>query len=431
MKVGHLIRAERIRQKMKQVVLARGICTPSYLSKIERNQIAPSEDIAILLFNKLNMDIDTIQEKDYKSEAEFEYFLRDTFKKVLTVRDDNFTELKLEELESKSPLFENDSLHYSYLLIVLRLRLTLGMDMVNRKKDIDNLAKLSSNFNLRHKYQFYIINAIYYYFIKNLKKSIEYLEDVLKIADEIALDNWEKAELNYLIGLVYTADGRVFNAIEHIRKALDFFRENLHMKRVLECYVLIGLTQKKSEQFVEAFESYFRAKQLCDEFGLDSQKGLVYHNLGSLYGAMGNSEEAIIHVTKSIEFKEDSGSKLTSIMALVIEFSKLNDIPLVNKWCDQGLELFNKLNKDSLMSFYHHFHFYKCLHNLEDESKDIALKAIEYFKEFQDYQHVHKYCIAMAEWYYLKRKYKLSSIFYQEANRYGYIYRKIEKWEDL
>ena len=82
MKVGHLIRAERIRQKMKQVVLARGICTPSYLSKIEQNQIAPSEEIAILLFNKLNMDIDTIQEKDYKSEAEFETFIKDTYKKV-------------------------------------------------------------------------------------------------------------------------------------------------------------------------------------------------------------------------------------------------------------------------------------------------------------------------------------------------------------
>ena len=58
MKVGHLIRAERIRQEMKQIVLAKGICTPSYLSKIERNLIVPSEDIAQLLFNKLGMDLD-------------------------------------------------------------------------------------------------------------------------------------------------------------------------------------------------------------------------------------------------------------------------------------------------------------------------------------------------------------------------------------
>jgi HTH-type transcriptional regulator, quorum sensing regulator NprR len=431
MKVGHLIRAERIRQKMKQVVLARGICTPSYLSKIERNQIAPSEDIAILLFNKLNMDIDTIQEKDYQSEAEFEYFIKDTYKKVLTVRDDDFTELKLKELESKSPLFENDSLHYSYLLLVLRLRLTLGKDMVARKKDIDNLAKLSSNFNYKHLYQFNIINAIYFYFIKNLKKSVEHLEEVLKIAEEIALDNWEKAELNYLIGLVYTADGRIFNAIAYIRKALEFFRENLHMKRVLECYVLIGLTQKKSEQFEEAFESYFRAKQLCDEFGLDSQKGLVYHNLGSLYGIMGNSSEAISHLKKSIHFKKVKSAQLVSILGIIIEYSKLNNEAVVNEWCDKGISLYKELNKESLISFYYHFNFYKSLHNTLDESKDMAIEALEYFKEYEDYQHIHKYSIAIAEWYFSIRKYKLSSIYYQEANRYGYIYRKIEKWEDL
>ena len=68
MKVGHLIRAERIRQEMKQVVLAKGICTPSYLSKIERNLIAPSEEIITLLFNRLGIDIDKLQENDHKTE---------------------------------------------------------------------------------------------------------------------------------------------------------------------------------------------------------------------------------------------------------------------------------------------------------------------------------------------------------------------------
>ena len=34
--------------------------------------------------------------------------------------------------------------------------------------------------------------------------------------------------------------------------------------------------------------------------------------------------------------------------------------------------------------------------------------------------------LALAEWYYSNRKYKLSSIYYQEANRYENIYRKIK-----
>ena len=104
---------------------------------------------------------------------------------------------------------------------------------------------------------------------------------------------------------------------------------------------------------------------------------------------------------------------------------------VVNEWCEKGISLYTELDKDSLISFYYHFNFYKSLHNTLDESKDIAIEALEYFKEYEDYQHVHKYSIAIAEWYFNNRKYKLSSIYYQEANRYGYIYRKIEKWEDL
>ena len=75
-----------------------------------------------------------------------------------------------------------------------------------------------------------------------------------------------------MIGVVYTADNRIFISIEYIRRALDYFRENFLMKRVLDCYILIGITHKKSEQFQEAFESYLKAMQICDEFNLHRKK---------------------------------------------------------------------------------------------------------------------------------------------------------------
>ena len=71
---------------------------------------------------------------------------------------------------------------------------------------------------------------------------------------------WEKAELNYMLGLIYTADNRIFISIEYIRKALEFFRENFLMSRVLDCYVLIGITYKKSEQFQEALGCLYEGK---------------------------------------------------------------------------------------------------------------------------------------------------------------------------
>src|SRR4051794_15688627 len=128
MNVGHLIRAERVRQEMKQVVLAKGICTPSYLSKIERNLIEPSEEVVTLLFDRLGMDFNKLQKNDHKVEIEFEKLLKKSYKEVVTKRDKNFTKQQLDYLEQHNPLFENQSLYYTYLLITLRFRIILGND---------------------------------------------------------------------------------------------------------------------------------------------------------------------------------------------------------------------------------------------------------------------------------------------------------------
>lgn len=431
MKVGHLIRAERIRQEMKQLVLAKGICTPSYLSKIERNLIFPSEDIVTLLFNRLGIDPSKLQNNDKQTEIDFEKMLDATYKEVITNRDENFTKQKLEYLEQHSPLFENQTLYYTYLLIVLRFRIISGRNLDEIKKGIEDLEELSKDFNPRQAYLYKLNKAFYYYSTENRNKSIEYLEDVLLLVDDISLEVWEKAEMNYVMGVVYTADGRIFSSIEYTRYALNYFRENFLMRRVLDCYILIGITRKKSEQFQEAYDSYLKAMQICDEFNLHHEKGIVYHNLGSLSSMMGNNEEAISYYKQSIAYKTYEESPLISIFCLVIEYAKMNNRKFVNDWCDKGISLLLQLKDNNLTSYYHHFKIFKSLHSEQGLSERITKEAIEYFKDKQDYQYVHKYSIALAEWYFSNRKYKLSSVYYQEANRYNYIYRKIKTWEDL
>ena len=431
MKVGHLIRAERIRQEMKQLVLAKGICTPSYLSKIERNLIFPSEDIVMLLFDRLGIDPSKLQNNDKQTEIDFEKMLEATYKEVITNRDKNFTKQKLEYLEHRSPLFENRTLYYTYLLIVLRFRILSGRNLDEVKKEIEDLEELSKDFNPRQTYLYKLNKAIYYYSTENRNKSIEYLEDVLLLIDDISLEVWEKAELNYMIGVVYTADSRIFLSIDYTRRALDYFRENFLMKRVLDCYILIGITHKKSEQFQDAYDSYLKAMQICDEFNLHVEKGIVYHNLGSLSSIMGNNEAAITYYKQSIAYKNYEEDPIISILCLVIEYSKMNNKVLVKVWCAEGISLFLRLKDKKITSYYHHFNIFKSLHSEQGLSETITEEAIEYFKKVQDYRYVHKYCLALAEWHFSNRKYKLSSICFQEANKYESIFRKIKNWEDL
>lgn len=59
MHYGRLLRQERLRQNLSQEGLCRGICTPSYLSKIEQGQVEPGEDILQGLFAALGLRLET------------------------------------------------------------------------------------------------------------------------------------------------------------------------------------------------------------------------------------------------------------------------------------------------------------------------------------------------------------------------------------
>jgi transcriptional regulator with XRE-family HTH domain len=83
---GHVIKFERIRQNIKQVQLSDGICTPSYLSKIESNSIVPSEEILGELFERLaikavKQDISEIEYFQYVKIVYFEAIAKKTLLK--------------------------------------------------------------------------------------------------------------------------------------------------------------------------------------------------------------------------------------------------------------------------------------------------------------------------------------------------------------
>ena len=56
---GFLIYRTRIQRNWSQAGLCKGICTVSYLSKIEAGKAAPSEEILQLLLERLDLKIDT------------------------------------------------------------------------------------------------------------------------------------------------------------------------------------------------------------------------------------------------------------------------------------------------------------------------------------------------------------------------------------
>ena len=61
---GYIIYRERVRRNWSQAGLCKGICTVSYLSKIESGSAEPSEEILRLLLARLNLETNREVERE-------------------------------------------------------------------------------------------------------------------------------------------------------------------------------------------------------------------------------------------------------------------------------------------------------------------------------------------------------------------------------
>ena len=432
-KVGHVIRSERIRQDMKQIVLAKGICTPSYLSKIERNLIHPSDDVAELLLKRLGVDAKKFHESTHKNnDKEFMDLLLESYRNVITRKDKTYAKEQLDMLMEKNPLSYDDSVYYTYLLVTLRFRLIVGGELEERKKELDALDALTPYLD---EFQLYLLNinrGLFYYVTRVFVKSIECFEAAYPSLENLLLDDWEVAEFHYIAGVAYAADSRTLHSIENVRKALAYFSKKFLMRRVVDCYILMGVIQKQSGNYDEALESYLKAREISEEFNLQINHSIVLHNIGSLYSITGESEQAVDYYKKSLVVKEEvQGDELISYYCIAMEYSKMKESSLVIEWCERGLDCYRRLDDENQESYYHQFVFLKSMHSEKGLCEKVAKNTIGFFKDTQEYQTVSKYCIALGDWYFENKKYKLAALLYQESHKYGNLYKNITEWEDL
>lgn len=431
MEVGHIIKVERIKQGMKQLVLAKGICTTSYLSRIEQGKIIPSEEIAILLLGKLGIDFLKIERSDLEKEEGFEKYLNDIYKETISIGNKELVEQKLLELENQPNFFMNSQIQYTYSLIMLRFRIILGRNFEEIKKSLLVLDEVSSHFNARQLYLHELNKALYYYYMKEIKKSVTYLDYLQSGISKLGLEDWEIAELDFILGTIYAVDNRLMEAKSYIDKALDYFKEQFLMKRVLDGYISKGIILQKNKRYTEALETFTKAKQICDEFSLQKYLGITYHNIGSVKSVMEQQEEAISYFHKSIKAKKDRKSHFISIFCLIIEYSRANQVEHILEWCNKGIELYDELQDEHLYVYFQHFIFYKVLYGHGEVSHKVAVEVIHYFSQIQDYRHAYKYSIALAQYYLRNKKYKLAAFHFQEGMNYSYLNNEIKTWEEI
>lgn len=310
-----------------------------------------------------------------------------------------------------------------------RLKLIAGEDLSATKIDIDLLKEQENELNERQKFVLDINEGIFFYKINNIKKAILKFEKAINM--DLKLEDWEQAEVHYMLGLAYVSDNRIAISLEYIELAQKYFESKLLIKRVLDCSTLKGIYYKRINNFIEAEKCYFEAIELCKNFAIPERLGSIYHNLGTLYLTNARKQEGVSYMLECLKHKSEPRSKLTTILSLVITYSKMSNPNKITYWCEEGLSLCENNPSESIAPFVHHFNFYKSLHSKNGLTSDVVNKTITYFVSLEDYRSAQKYAIAFAVELYKQGRYKLASSFFIEANEYNYSNEKIETWEDI
>ncbi|QUH18584.1 helix-turn-helix domain-containing protein [Alkaliphilus sp. B6464] len=250
---GLLIKSNREKLGLKQEYLCKGICSISYLSKIEKGNIVPSEDITRMLFKRLGVNFNNDIEFVRNGKRLFEEISKANYFGIPVDKD------KLEEIRKNKSLYLNSPLNIDYQLFELYDTLfeVKSTDILEYKEYMDN----------DQLYKAYLITGY-------VNEDINLLEEAKKI-------NYTAYVINQ-IGYIKWLDGKYYEAIELFLEALNLaYNEGCIRLQIDICMILGNIYM---DFHIPTMQKYYdKALTLLEFVKNDRLNYLIYYHMGIAY----------------------------------------------------------------------------------------------------------------------------------------------------
>jgi HTH-type transcriptional regulator, quorum sensing regulator NprR len=409
MTIGSRIRFHRIKRKLTQEDLSKGIISVSYLSKLENNQVTPSNDIIHLLCDRLGVN-HLLEHPEHMN-------------KLLEKWNHALLWNKSDEADSTHRVIQRDleqsddlMTHLFYRILCIRVQLVQS-NLADALKHMIHIQGNYKELTDTLKFYYHKYKGNYYYLMEEYEKA----KGELKEAETYyvlgnVVNEEERADLYYLFSLVLTRLNMYRLAIFYGEKSLSIFQGVYYQKRCAEVHLLLGICYRRIRYNEEAVKHYEWANFISHSIQYTSLQSKVEQNLGCLKSFMNRSDDAIQHYLRSIELKgADEEGKLYSILSLVKEYYKMNQFSDVQFWLPKGLRLSSKERypeKHYQLSYYQ-FAIMGFPNGFEKFMKEYALP---YFKKNASLLLYAEYSKFFGQYYQSVRKYKLAAFHLNEAN---------------
>ncbi|MDN4076120.1 helix-turn-helix domain-containing protein [Fictibacillus terranigra] len=411
--VGQRIRYYRKTKGLTQEELAQGICSVSYLSKIEKGDAKSSEEVINLLCERLGISAEEVDSNEILE------MLNEWNLMIVNRRFEEAEKLYQENTE-KVKIVHDPQIILRYELFLIRYYLiSQPPNLELAIKYLKKIKSLHEQLSSELKFYYYLFTGMYYNLVGNYKTAVQNLhkaENLNKL--DTSIKEIEIAVLYYLIALNYSYLMRISAVNTYAYKALTIFDKEYNFSRSADCQILIAISFRRANNYAEAEYHLNQALKYSLPFNDSFASGVIYHNLGYVASCTKEHLKAIDFFKKSLLHKNNDlpERKASTFFLLAQEYYKLNNYKETKHWIDKGFEVINR-NKDEDLYYHLRITSYKLEGMKAPEFETFMSKeAIPFFERKNIWEYVSSYSELLADWYFEQSQYKKASQYYRIAN---------------
>ncbi|PAC36550.1 hypothetical protein CEJ87_05785 [Caldifermentibacillus hisashii] len=311
---------------MRQDDLCRGICTPSYLSRIENNHVVADEEIYILLFERLGIAYDQLLESIEHIDEKIEKW----YDSLLNKEE---YEVNIEELKGLS-IIGGGSTSIKFEIVYCRYLLEHD-NLTEVSKVLKNLKQIIKVANNRTFFLYTNVLLLYYIKTNKFSEAVEAGVELLQLVGYENLANrFELGIFYYNFSLSLKNIYCYEEALIYIEKALKIFKDEYLLERALACHIILGTCYNNSRKWDDAIATFRLAERILIYLPKEDQNKYLYiisNNLGNCYEYQGKYNEAINYYLEAIKYVNgDNKSKIQ--LNLIRTYYLKGDIESARLW---------------------------------------------------------------------------------------------------
>ncbi|MET3683917.1 transcriptional regulator with XRE-family HTH domain [Alkalibacillus flavidus] len=334
------IQYHRTKQGLSQKQLATGICSISYLSKIENKIIEPSQSVFESLCERLGIPAHSIESasgSDIEDDIE-------TLYKLITKK--NFTEAHdlYETIQATLSPFHHDDVQHFFKLIELYYLIETKSDRVTNYA-IDNLFNIQSSFQNKKRYYFYKIIGIYYIHLAYPHQAIVHFIEAENVLDEYGLND---PDLYYLIAATYTRLYEPSRSNHYCQIAKEQFINTFLYPKITDCYILFGINYTLLQAFDIAEHYFFQVLNSRPMMDSERVTANLQYNIAYLYIEKEDWDKALTYLTSAYEGFNTSYEKLRCLQLFAKIHYHLQEYDTAISYINQGETLSQQIGDQKI-----------------------------------------------------------------------------------